>query len=101
MANLLCVNVFLAFIIISVSSVASAAGEKEFHCEAEGIFPDPDDCRSFYQCVYDAPPYHNTCDEPLLFHSEYLICDFPDDVDCGSRPIPGMTIEKMEQKTIL
>ena len=30
--------------------IAAAA---EFECPGEGIYPDPDDCRSFYMCSYD------------------------------------------------
>ena len=72
--------------------VVAAAVRAEFECPSnEGIYADPDDCRSFYQCVYDQnselQPIKDTCDPILLFDDIYLVCNYPEVVDCGDRPI--------------
>jgi len=71
--------------------MAIAATSADFECpETEGIFPDPDDCRSFYQCVYGRPPFHETCTlgpPATLFDDVLLICNYDYEVDCGDRPI--------------
>jgi hypothetical protein len=66
-------------------------GEPGFTCpEKDGNFADPNDCRSFYQCS-NYTPYHQTCPVILRFHETTKICDFPENVDCGTRPTPGPT----------
>ena len=59
-----------------------------------GIFPDPDDCRGYYECGFDQIPYHYYCNrEPpaTLFDDVLLICNYEDNVDCGDRPIIDRT----------
>ena len=46
-----------------LSVIAAAAAE--FECPGEGIYPDPDDCRSFFMCSYDQGG--NSIAYPLLF----------------------------------
>ena len=70
----------------------AAAVRAEFECPSnEGIYADPDDCRSFYQCIYDqagnATPIKGSCDPILLFDENFLVCNYPEVVDCGDRPI--------------
>lgn len=82
-------GVFLLLLVV-------AAVSAEFECPSnedlpEGIYPDPDDCRSFYQCIYDqagnATPIKGSCDPILLFDENFLVCNYPEVVDCGDRPI--------------
>ncbi len=82
----------LSALALALLLAVSAANAQDFDCDGlEGIFPDPEDCRSFYQCVAGRPPFHNTCDETLLFSDAYLVCDYAENVDCNGRPIPGQS----------
>ena len=59
------------------------------HC-VKGVLADPDDCRAFYSCdSYHAE--HYICGETLLFDEKFLVCNFDYVVDCGDRPIPGVS----------
>ncbi|CAL8144543.1 unnamed protein product [Orchesella dallaii] len=55
---------------------------------ADGLYPDSEDCSSYYRCVHGVS-YHYTCANPLLFNIKSEECDFRSNVDCGSRPIPS------------
>jgi len=60
----------------------------DFECpEFAGIFPDPADCSAFYLCD-NYVGNQNFCQSPLLFNDIAQVCDFPANVDCGSRPKP-------------
>ena len=66
------------------------ASAHSFECEAEGVVADPEDCRAFYVCdSYHAE--HYICGDSLLFDEEFLVCNFDYVVNCGSRPIPGVS----------
>ena len=54
--------------------------------------------RGFYQCVYDAPPFHNQCDPGLLFRDDVLVCDYAANVECHGRPIPGQVTPDPSEK---
>jgi hypothetical protein len=58
-------------------------GDDDFYA----LYPDPDDCTSFYQCS-EGVAYHMKCPWPLLYNIEVEACDFQLNVDCGDRPIP-------------
>ena len=59
------------------------------HC-VKGVLADPEDCRAFYSCdSYHAE--HYICGETLLFDEKFLVCNFDYVVDCGDRPIPGVS----------
>merc|ERR1712038_804553 len=75
-------------LILLILGVVVAATLADFECpENEGIFPDPDDCSAFYQCVHDRPPFHEYCPTGTLFDDILLICNYESVVDCGDRPI--------------
>jgi len=62
-----------------------------FECGDEiGVVPDPDDCRSFYICDYEGYD-HFQCEEGYLFDTELMVCNYESQVDCGDRPIPGVS----------
>ena len=71
-----------------------------------GIFPDPDDCKSYYLCGEGPDSCQRyTCEEDLLFDAEILVCNYHETVDCGDRPnpyavstTPGPTDETTEVK---
>merc|ERR1711970_455410 len=52
--------------------------------------PDPTHCRKFCECS-GGTAYSHTCAPPLMFDDEAMICNWPDSVDCGSRPIFDLT----------
>ncbi|XP_018007937.1 uncharacterized protein LOC108665673 [Hyalella azteca] len=49
--------------------------------------PDPDDCTSFCECS-GGTAYAIHCDGGLYYDEKLHICNWPDNVDCGNRPIP-------------
>merc|ERR1719288_583196 len=54
-----------------------------------GIFPDPEDCKSYYLCGEGPDSCQKyTCEEDLLFDAELLVCNYHETVDCGDRPNP-------------
>ena len=90
--------------VLLLLAVASAVNA-EFECPSnEGIYADPDDCRSFYQCVYDQnselQPIKDTCDPILLFDDIYLVCNYPEVVDCGDRPIVDGSTTRPDTSTL-
>ena len=66
---------------------------EDFECPDNtlgAVTPDPDDCRSYYDCPVDQAPHHLTCTKgppATLFDDKLLICNYEDQVDCGDRPI--------------
>jgi len=60
----------------------------EFQCPSpDGLFADPADCSSYYQCS-GSTAYHQACSFSLYFREDLTVCDYPANVDCGTRPIP-------------
>ncbi|EFX88960.1 hypothetical protein DAPPUDRAFT_310994 [Daphnia pulex] len=52
----------------------------EFVCPSDnGLYPNPDDCKTFYQCT-GGKPYIKTCPTGLYFNPETLVCDYLDNV---------------------
>lgn len=61
--------------------------EPGFECpKPEGLFEDPEDCASFYQC-YGEISWHQRCSPNLYFVEAAQSCDYLENVDCGDRPI--------------
>ena len=85
------VTTTVATTVTSAQTTTTQGITAEFECPSEGMHADPDDCRSFYQCVYDQSSQlfavKDTCDVTLLFDDFFLICNYPEAVDCGDRPI--------------
>ncbi|KAK8748310.1 hypothetical protein OTU49_016066 [Cherax quadricarinatus] len=46
---------------------------------------DPEDCTSYCECD-GTTAFHFTCDPGLLYNDVIHVCDWPDNVDCGTRP---------------
>ena len=85
--------IFFLFVAVAQSHVIidDLAVQSRWDCpSANGIFPDPADCSMFYACA-NGKPFHEACGKDTLFHDVTLICDRPENVDCGDRPIPGST----------
>jgi hypothetical protein len=38
-----------------------SSATKEFKCVEEGVFPDPEDCHSYYRCTSTLQAIHETC----------------------------------------
>lgn len=51
---------------------------------------DPYDCASFYTCD-NGIALKQHCPKDLLFNTELNVCDYPQNVDCGDRPIVTTT----------
>ena len=62
-----------------------------FVCDHEtGVIADPDDCRGFYICDFEHYE-HFQCSPGYLFDPDLLVCNYEYEVDCGDRPIPGVS----------
>lgn len=51
-----------------LAMAAEPAATKEFNCEEEGFFPDPDDCHSYYRCTNTLSAKHESCFRWTYFH---------------------------------
>lgn len=54
--------------------------------EPTGMFPDPKNCSLFYHCEHGVA-YPKRCSPPLMFNPEEMVCDWPNNVDCGKGTI--------------
>ncbi|KAK0406784.1 hypothetical protein QR680_018804 [Steinernema hermaphroditum] len=55
--------------------------QPDYHCEADGYFPDPKSCQGFYRCIHNKP-YHFKCGNGTYFNPNLHNCDWPGNVDC-------------------
>jgi len=90
----------LSLICVALLLVSAAAG---FDCPGDaGIYPDPDDCNSFYDCTHyfmgKFMPFHKTCAEGTAFNAQDEVCDWPTNVDCSGRPLKSPLREYKDQK---
>ncbi|XP_053643770.1 peritrophin-1 isoform X2 [Cherax quadricarinatus] len=57
-----------------------------------GEFPElyayPDDCSKFCKCSLDGLAWEYDCPGTLLWDDELKTCNYPENVDCGTRPVP-------------
>ena len=58
--------------------------------DSEGVSVPHDVCSHFYKCI-DSEPVAFSCPGDLLFNSDKSYCDWPRNVNCGDRIIPGET----------
>jgi len=52
----------------------------------EGYHPDPYNCRKYWHCVAGRSE-HILCDDGMYYDPVNVWCDYPERVQCGSRPI--------------
>lgn len=68
-------SVFHVFILVSV-----------FTCPTIfGFYPDAINCGQFYICSWSIP-YHFDCPVGTVWNIELTVCDWPFNVNCGTRP---------------
>merc|ERR1719391_1360103 len=53
---------------------------------ADGVFPDPHNCRGFVKCA-QGDPYHMVCSGGLYFDPVTYNCNWPWSTDCQGRPV--------------
>jgi len=53
---------------------------------ADGLFPDPHNCRGFVKCA-QGDPYHMVCSSGLYFDPVTYNCNWPWSTDCQGRPV--------------
>jgi len=53
---------------------------------ADGLFPDPHNCRGFVKCA-QGDPYHMVCSAGLYFDPVTYNCNWPWSTDCQGRPV--------------
>jgi len=76
-----------------------------FDCSSAGFFPDPFNCRKYWQCYGGGKGDHFLCPddpetgEPEVFDLVFDGCNFQRYTDCGDRPICGVCDEDCETPT--
>ncbi|KAG8228194.1 hypothetical protein J437_LFUL004319, partial [Ladona fulva] len=61
--------------------------DKLIHCkEKRGQFSHESSCSKFYNC-WDDVVVEQSCPKGLAFSEEHSYCDFPENVDCGGKPL--------------
>ena len=85
----------------SAATTASSTGDNEegtpdgtLPCQGQdGLFPDPADCSSYYQCYGGAGQYNvrHTCSSGLVFNPKQSYCDWPYNYDCATSSNPDPT----------
>lgn len=63
---------------------ARVAAQSVGECEWGDYKADPENCNQFFQCEPSLNWSHHTCPAGLLFNSRLNVCDWPENVDCGS-----------------
>lgn len=56
-----------------------------FECPADGLFPNPENCDSFFRCV-SGTPYLQYCPASLKFSKETQECVWPEIANCSEEP---------------
>ena len=56
----------------------------EHVCVEDGLYPDPLDCKKFYNC-YGGKAHHVDCAEGTVFNPNIKSCDFPWNYNCESK----------------
>jgi hypothetical protein len=51
-----------------------------------GWYPDPYNCRKYWHCI-NGSGEHLICRDDLVFNDVDILCDYPNRVDCGDRPV--------------
>jgi len=69
----------------------------KFQCpEDEGLFPDPTDCKKFYQC-FNHLAWQSKCPADLYFNPILKVCDYKDNVDCTPDTIKSVAAIRHQQ----
>ena len=53
----------------------------------EGFYPDPYNCRKYWNCMGNLNVQHMICEDNLLFKPDRQWCDYPENVECEDRPV--------------
>uniref|UniRef100_UPI00358F7254 chondroitin proteoglycan-2-like n=1 Tax=Myxine glutinosa TaxID=7769 RepID=UPI00358F7254 len=65
---------------------AEEVAEENFFCPSDGLFRDPYNAHSFYQCINNEA-FKFTCPDGLVFNSNSKVCDWEVDTGyCAGRP---------------
>ncbi|XP_054262445.1 peritrophin-1-like [Macrosteles quadrilineatus] len=72
------ISVFLIFL-----ELQGLEGGPPKTCPDGKYFPDPDECRVFYQCDRGRP-VRKFCGPGTVFNPKSWVCDWPYNVDCGA-----------------
>ncbi|XP_068974765.1 peritrophin-1-like [Bombus flavifrons] len=75
-------TLFVAF--VSATPPPECPNDEE---EDVALFPNPDDCSTYYSCIRDIPVLMQ-CNEGLEFNPELRVCDWPKkNASCKHRPV--------------
>ncbi|XP_045121960.1 peritrophin-1-like [Portunus trituberculatus] len=90
-------NFLLALVMVVALSLATARinihcpSEVNVRCPSLGNdavhLPHPHDCSKYCVCVAKGLAYELSCPPTLLWDDTVLTCNWPDNVDCGTRPV--------------
>ena len=73
----------IAFATVDVDHDGVDEGCEDEPVCADGIYPAPGQCNAFFQCANGIQFETQYCPPGLHFNPEQLVCDWPDNVDCG------------------
>jgi len=62
-------------------------GKEKFQCPSNGLYPNPAQCSSFYNC-YEGKANLQQCPAGTVFNPNIGTCDFEANYDCNAVPVP-------------
>ena len=94
-------TIFVAIYLVQVEARGVSSGNPMdliCHQECAGVptacfLPDPDNCGKYYECQKDFnkpvgwDAIHMICPSFELFDTSLNVCNYAEEVDCGTRPI--------------
>ncbi|KAH7711052.1 hypothetical protein AAVH_21638 [Aphelenchoides avenae] len=72
-------------LLIAIFGCFVLTAEAVFECPADGLFPNPENCDSFFRCV-SGTPYLQYCPASLKFSKETQECVWPEIANCSEEP---------------
>merc|ERR1712018_572855 len=74
--------------LVFVAALAAAAAQEPNCAEVgTGLYEYPDNCRKYYSCDVTGTLSLELCYDNWLFSAPKQYCDFPENVECGDRPL--------------
>lgn len=67
----------------AIPECSTSDDDQESYAE---IHADPDNCGAYYECAHGIA-YEELCPDGLLYNTVLQVCDYAENVDCGTRPV--------------
>ncbi|CAG8529648.1 6958_t:CDS:2 [Dentiscutata erythropus] len=82
---------------VNATSSAFTCPEKNDENNPNGLYANPSDCSTFYQCS-NGKSYLMNCPDDLQWSTKLLRCEWPENSDCGVEPSKDFTCPKKNNK---